>query len=582
MLMSGCRNRRWPRAGRQAAYAAILAVCALASVVGVLAAQQPVEEIRRILKETSSDAAARDRQLQEQAGRLVGVADLARVLALEDWRFGDAEDQIAAVDRVNRQRIIDRFEQGVRQVLRRGDPASRLAVLSLLTKLGPEVRDEGQTSLTSAFSSDLAYLLRERDAETRRAAARTLGALNPRPEVAGPELGRLLSAADRADRLAAAAALTALVQTSARLASRTAATGATAITRSEHLQTARTVVPLAGHGLADHDSRVRRQSLLILTEAAAIAHECLEASGRPVDQSRDLSAQTTDTEDPELLSLLAALRIQGPALTLAMGDPDPETRLLARRVLENMLGPQIVLAERQLRIASPSRQAAPVALQPAYLVGPAAGRDPVLQGLNQTVQALAAAVNDNDVRARRAALDALETLGPVAAASAKALVGALGDNDPFVRWSAARTLGKISPVAADLAVPALARLITDPDLDVRLAAAGALEQYGPAARSAVPQLIYAVRSSDAELRIASIRALGAAGGREAQKAVPELRQALTDSDPRVRQAAALVLGRLGPSAAAAPALKSALRDPDPEVQRAASEALLNILSGTRK
>jgi HEAT repeat protein len=567
--------------GQKAFQAVLLALCALAAAVVPAVAQEPVDELRRILKETA-DPAARERALHEQARRLDGIAELGRAVALSEWQDTSADDHLAAVDRASRDGIVDRFEQAVRHVLRRGDPVSRQAVLNLLTKMGPEIRgSRGSTSLTAVFSFDLAYLVKQPDAATRRAAARALGLLNPRLEAALPALAPLLTASQPADRLAAAEALTALVHISAGFANRDRPPGGVELSREDLVRVGQAVVPLAGRGLADRDPKVRSRCLSALAEAAAIVHRCVDSRRNSEDHDVD-DRKEVETEAAELQPLLAALRAQGPALTRAMGDADPEVRVLARRVLESMLDPQLRLVERAAGRTGTARPAA-VALQPSHFVSPAAGRDPVLQGLNQTVQALAAAVTDSDVRARRAAIDVLETLGPAAAVAARALVTALGDPDPFMRWAAARTLGKVSPVAADSAVPALARLMTDQDLDVRLAAAAALEQYGPAARRAVPELIYAVRSSDAELRIAAIRALGAVGGAAMQQALPELRLALADGDARVRQAAADVLGRLGPAARpAAPALQAALQDSDPAVQKAASEALLNILHGRKQ
>jgi HEAT repeat protein len=208
----------------------------------------------------------------------------------------------------------------------------------------------------------------------------------------------------------------------------------------------------------------------------------------------------------------------------------------------------------------------------------ASAKDSLLEGLQATVLALASVMGDADVRARRAAIDVLETLGPAAAPAAPALANALGDPDPFVRWSAARTLGKISPVEAQTVVPELAKLLGDLDLDLRLAAATALERYGPAAKAAVVELIRATRSSDPVVRVATIRALGAIGEPDAHVAIPSLVEAVSDENAHVREIAAEVLGKFGPAAhAAVDDLRKALKDSSPEVQKAAGDALLKIV-----
>jgi HEAT repeat protein len=89
----------------------------------------------------------------------------------------------------------------------------------------------------------------------------------------------------------------------------------------------------------------------------------------------------------------------------------------------------------------------------------------------------------------------------------------------------------------------LERLLGDADVDVRLAAAVALEHYGSAARPAVPALIKALGTPEVELRLAVIRALRAIGP-DANPAIPALNTALTDHDPRVRQLAAEAVDKL--------------------------------------
>ena len=69
------------------------------------------------------------------------------------------------------------------------------------------------------------------------------------------------------------------------------------------------------------------------------------------------------------------------------------------------------------------------------------------------------------------------------------LTAALHDSNKFVRWGAARTLGNLVHTEADkqrftaakaeAAVRGTAELLRDEDVGVRLAAATALEKYGP-------------------------------------------------------------------------------------------------------
>jgi HEAT repeat protein len=193
-------------------------------------------------------------------------------------------------------------------------------------------------------------------------------------------------------------------------------------------------------------------------------------------------------------------------------------------------------------------------------------------------------------------------------------VKSLSDPDRFVRWAAVRTLGRLAPREANLVVPAVARLLEDGDLDVEVAAATALERYGPQATDAVTALAQRSTHGDAEIRIAAMRVLVAIGN-DAAPALPSVARNLVtqlagisaDFDllqpgrttpgaeraalsaaatllgapqpARIRVTAAETLGRFGKlAAAAAPVLQQALSDIDPDVRRAASEALLKITS----
>jgi HEAT repeat protein len=138
-------------------------------------------------------------------------------------------------------------------------------------------------------------------------------------------------------------------------------------------------------------------------------------------------------------------------------------------------------------------------------------------------------------------------------------------------------IGKIGPVNPELTVPLLARLLTDPDLDVELSAANALGLYGPAAAPAVPALATAVGAGDTERRVAAIHALQGIGKEDSKPAIPALTSALSDADPRVREAAAEGLGLFGREArSATAALERALTDIEAGVRKAAAGALLSI------
>lgn len=93
----------------------------------------------------------------------------------------------------------------------------------------------------------------------------------------------------------------------------------------------------------------------------------------------------------------------------------------------------------------------------------------------------------------------------------------------------------------------LSKALTDPEQDVRAAAAWALSQVGPPAASAVPALVAALTDPNPRVRCLVAIALREIGP-HAINAVPALANALGDSDPSVRAPAAQALGAIGPNA----------------------------------
>jgi HEAT repeat protein len=573
------------RSNRRTALGLIVILGILALVAAQTASVNPVEELRQVLKAPAFDLDQRNRTLGEQVKHLDGLSDLRSALTLREWRDEDPNEQLAAVDQVHRATVARRFEQAVREVLHHGDTTSRLAVLNILAKMGTSARGvNSKNSIASGFASDLAGLVKQGDPGVCEAAARALGQINPDPEVAVGALSALLTNKPLAQRLAAADGLVGLMKTVGLLAAQSRDPRSVEASRVDVVKAGGVVVPLAARWLRDEQPEIRRKCAEAIGQAALALNKLVLAPRSPDElEDRGESRQLVETEQAELLPLIRTLKDQGPALTRALTDSDAEVRFLARQALEDMTGPQLRLLERAGGITREGPRTSPSALSPSQFVSPASHRDPILEGLHTTALALADGLHEPEVRARRAAIDVLETMGPAAAPAASALVAALADADPFVRWAAARTLGKISPVAADTAVPGLVRLLADLDLDLRKASLVALGRYGPAAKTAVPDLTRAMRYTDADLRMAAIQAVGAVGGPEAYVAIPALVEAVTDTDDRVRLTAIEVLGKFGAAAAdAVEVLNQAMQDSNPEIEKAAGEALLSIKRPGRK
>jgi HEAT repeat protein len=559
----------------------------------------------RLSDSTVGQLEFRNRILQERANSLQGLRELYLALTLPDW--GDdisLNRSWGSADRAIYDQVADRFTKIIRDSLNSGRTDEQIAAANFLAEVGAkiglaapepllltvgpspllietvELEDAfPHPGLTSSFGPDLANLLKNKNPEVVESAARALGRVNPYPKLAGPALQGLLRSGTVSQRRAAAAALGSMVQVI-----ESGFKGKKAINR-EVISVGQHVAMAAGHGLADPDVIVRRESASAVQRAGASLSEfistprtasALPPAGRPLSEREKEDVQSYRSgmlqEQTDAASLARALSTQGSALASLLKDPDPETRVLAARALGE-------LANAQTRLARQTESIPPLESSPSSPAPPSDAEASLRNALKAALPSLKVALGDSEVRVRLAAVTALEMLDRDAAVAVDALVNALKDRDIFVRWAAARTLGNIDPAVGKVAVPQLAKLLFDPDLDPRLAAASTLEHYGNLAGDAVPDLSRAVGGGDAEIRIAVIRALEAIGP-ESKSAVSSLAKALDNPDDRVRQAAAEALGRLGPLAQTAlPSLRKALDDPSGNVRKAAGAALIDV---TRK
>ncbi|HVO97901.1 MAG TPA: DUF2961 domain-containing protein [Bryobacteraceae bacterium] len=127
----------------------------------------------------------------------------------------------------------------------------------------------------------------------------------------------------------------------------------------------------------------------------------------------------------------------------------------------------------------------------------------------------------------------------------KRLAGATGAK----RAAVLRSIGAFREDAG-VAAPDVAAKLADSGADVRIAAAWALSQMGPAGAASVPGLIKSLADPDPLVRSLSAVALRSMGPK-AFAAVPALIHALSDAEPTVRSPAAEAIGRIGPAAKAA-------------------------------
>jgi len=142
------------------------------------------------------------------------------------------------------------------------------------------------------------------------------------------------------------------------------------------------------------------------------------------------------------------------------------------------------------------------------------------------IPALLESLNDREWPDREMAAEALGLIGRQAAQVIPALITALKeDPDERVRAKAAKSLGRFASQAgtdSKAAIQALRGAMKDSDLQVQMAAAGALGCFGPRAQAAIAELKAAAQSEHFVLRQAAEESLKAITptGSPTQTAIP--------------------------------------------------------------
>jgi len=181
---------------------------------------------------------------------------------------------------------------------------------------------------------------------------------------------------------------------------------------------------------------------------------------------------------------------------------------------------------------------------------------------------------------QEAIIEALGQIGSAAKTALPALTKATArtiDIDLAIKASTEQILNASDSQNID----ALTFQLLSRDPSLRLRAAKALGDIGPAARAAVPALVAALADSDGDARRGAIAALRLIqpGAPASEALVRAIALDLRDPDANLRLIAARALGRLGPPAAIAlPDLDARRADPDPDVRRAVGEAYTRIVT----
>lgn len=606
----------------------LAALCIMSALAGNAWSADAVEELRQAIpvrREDSSKAANvltyRQALLQKRIDALKTSGELRRALTLREWKDDPALDlKLQEQNTAMRGQIGKRLEARLRAVADMPGPENatfRLAVASMIAELGPEVpdlNDKDRTGFARTLTPIVVKLAGDSDLGVRQEALRALSTINPAAKDAAAVFRKTLANPNEAvgPRRLAADGLGQLMRVLLTLEKRTG--GTVIVTSAQKLETIKEVVNSASPALADRDWEVRAFGLSAIQISAQALSEMVDRQrlqpksfpppGRLLtpDEIKYIQFQQDEVqkEITEFGSELAALNNQGAQLSRVLRDPEPRVQIKALEAIESIGYTRLRLRHLAAKIPTVKGNEA-VAGTPEALKKALASSDPLGQflqsnGLAQVGLVFSAAspgpgvamYDENSTRIRRSAIDFLATLEEDATPAVGEIIRALGDSDRFVRWSAVMVVENIPAEKRVATIPALTRLLTDNDLNVRLEGTKALGLLGSRAGAARSALIEAINHGDVEARVAAMRALEAVGlernpsNPETQQGVAVMISALSHNDPRMRRMAAETLGRLGALArSAVPALRSRLGDEDDEVRARAGEALLSILEGAK-
>ncbi|GIW81390.1 MAG: hypothetical protein KatS3mg105_3197 [Gemmatales bacterium] len=158
---------------------------------------------------------------------------------------------------------------------------------------------------------------------------------------------------------------------------------------------------------------------------------------------------------------------------------------------------------------------------------------------------IAALLKDRNSTTRALAAQTLGLIGKIAAKHVSDLIAALRDPDIVVASSAAAALGQMS---TDLdftneQLADIAKLLKDPNANVRCHAADTLRLFGPKAKAHIPDLVACLRDENLDVITCAMIAL-ASMGKEASSALPALMPLRKHVDKTVRDTATSAIAQI--------------------------------------
>jgi HEAT repeat protein len=461
----------------------------------------------------------------ETAVKPLTLADLLPTLGLAEWRDEDRVEDIAIIDRPIRGALIDRLIEECKNELAKGSRDRKLALLNQIGALGSKIHgQELRVPIGSLLAPTVIASLNDPAPEVVAAAARTLGSISSEPEPAAEALGKLLSHKEASVRRGASAGLVSMLH--------------------------RAVFALKA-----------------------------EQNGLPVPGirrgERGLNVEAGVETAPAGLIARAVL----PPVKKGIGDPDVEVRrksLEAARIAADLVGFQATppgngfVPEGPM---GPNGEENPAVKQYRESVEALLkGLQPQVDALRGTIPAIIAQLKDDDGKNRELACRALE-----GAMIARRRVEQLRTSVPGAKPPPQKLPPEDLLVSLRDALPALAALLSHKDVESRLAALYALEEYRADTATVADAVAKLSNDADPFVRWAGVRVIDGMAPQQPAVVVPSLVKGLSDPSGDVRLAAMVALKHYGPAAEIAGAdLAKAINKGDPDTRILVIQALVAI------
>jgi serine/threonine protein kinase/HEAT repeat protein len=337
---------------------------------------------------------------------------------------------------------------------------------------------------------------------------------------------------------------------------------------------ARPGVPELLHLLQDPDARVRETAIV------AIGEICGRARAWDMDVVAGLCRSLMKDAEPRV-KFAAAAALGGvdravPEVDAAMAFVlKADDNILVRQQVAMALGRMGERGVVNLRAAL--KDEAPQVRIEAIKSASSLSEDAVAE----TMPELSKCAADDDRDVRRTAVAALARVaGPRSRQAWEPLMKALQDPDLELKRNAVLALGNIGRVKnldAPEVIASLIETLQKGDLPMRRRAAKALGSLGWKAESALPELSKALTDPDDDLGLAAALAINEIPGRDAVFAIETLTDALKKDDLKMRRRAALAFSYIKlPDRSFLPDLRKGLTDPDAEMRLSAAAALGRI------